>query len=111
MGRLKDLLFVEKNPKPAQVPQAPTPPVPYLQASPSYWFETNIRNFIALPPLHILKNIEKAKKEFTEFRVVTVTVAKSKILDPLIIAYKKDSDIKYLIDYWDKDIDPTELVK
>jgi len=48
-------------------------------------------------------------------RIVTVEISDvrpvSKINDPLVIGIKKNSNIRYLIDWWDKDIDPTELIK
>jgi hypothetical protein len=71
------------------------------------WTETPLSHAQFCPPPHVLKSIKEAKKDFDEIRIVTV----EEVDDPLVVGYNKHDSNRYLIDWWDKDIDPTELVK
>lgn len=75
------------------------------------WNEENIQDCTLNPPEHVLKSIIKAKKDFNQIKIVTIKFDKYKLPDPLVIGKRKNSNIRYLIDWWDKDIDPTELIK
>lgn len=69
------------------------------------WLETPVNKFDCQPPLHVLENIQKAKNNFDELFVVTV----NEVRDPLIVGRNKGSNRRYLIDWWDNDINVDEI--
>lgn len=71
------------------------------------WNETRVGDFIGTPPQHVLDAVIRARKSFQDIRIVTVGYEDSPIPDPLVVGVK--SGRRFLIDYWDKDIDPTEI--
>lgn len=75
------------------------------------WRETSITDYPGLIPEHVLDAAIKAKNAgYDDLRVVTIEEKHSPIppyVDPLLVAFKNKR--RFLIDYWDKDIDPTEL--
>lgn len=75
------------------------------------WIETPVNEARYLPPEHILSSIEKARKTFKDIRIVTIDSIPTQIKDPLVVGLRGKDPIRYLIDWWDKDIDPTLLVK
>ena len=72
------------------------------------WIETPISLYTGIPPMHVLKSIKKAKNIFTDIKIVTINDVE--VLDPLVIGVKKDNRNRFLIDWFDHDIDPTELI-
>jgi hypothetical protein len=73
------------------------------------WKETDIKNFVGTPPKHVLESVIKNKHLFD--KIVIVTINKEKVVDPLVVGIKNNDPNRYLIDWWDKDIDPSELIK
>jgi len=73
------------------------------------WIETPINMYVGAPPKHVLESVIKAKKEFDE--IVVVTLSDIRVIDPLVVGIKKNNKNRFLIDWWDHDIDPAELVK
>lgn len=72
-----------------------------------HWVETCIKDFKCHPPKHVLESIIKAKPDFDEIKIVTI----EEVLDPLVVGIKKNDPDRYLIDYWENDIDPSELIE
>lgn len=72
------------------------------------WIETPIENFVGLPPKHVLESIKEKKDLFDEIVVVTID-EKTMINDPLICGRRKNDPNRYLIDWYDNDIDITEI--
>lgn len=75
------------------------------------WNETPIDMYPGVPPKHVLNRVQEAKKDFKHFAIVTVTVEEVPIPDPLVVGIKDGCDDRFLIDWWDKDIDPLELLQ
>jgi len=73
------------------------------------WHEVSISDYKFLPPTHILNKIIQERPNFDELRIVTVSVGVNPVKDPLLIGIKNGR--RFLIDWWDNDIDPTELMK
>lgn len=75
------------------------------------WLERDLNTYPGFMPEHVLDAAIKAKAAgYQDLRVVTIDEQRSVVppyVDPLLIAYKNKR--RYLIDYWDKDIDPTEI--
>lgn len=71
------------------------------------WEETPIENFVGKPPIHVLKSIKEKKHLFD--KIVIVTIDEKEVVDPLVCGLKKKDPNRYLIDYWDKDIDISEI--
>jgi hypothetical protein len=71
----------------------------------TYWVEQDITKCRMFPPEHVLTSIEKAKKDFDEIKIATV----EHMRDPLVVGINKGDRIRYLIDWWDDDIDITKL--
>lgn len=75
------------------------------------WREADITEYPGFMPEHVLDAAIRAKQSgYTDLRIVTIEEEQAVVppyVDPLLIAYKGKR--RFLIDYWDKDIDPTEL--
>jgi hypothetical protein len=76
------------------------------------WAEDELGRYDGIPPMHILKTAQKYKDEFA-LRIVTCRVEEREVIpisipDPLLIGIK-DND-RFLLDWWEKDIDPMELI-
>lgn len=76
------------------------------------WNEEPIELYVGTPPLHVLSALEKAQelKLFEHYSVCTIKISRHiPDPDPILVGYRgKD---RFLIDWWDKDIDPTDLIK
>ena len=71
-----------------------------------YWQERNISECRHMrPPLHVLRTINRYKNEFYTLKIVTVEEVKY----PLVVGIMKDDDTRYLLDWWDNDIDITQI--
>jgi hypothetical protein len=75
------------------------------------WKERDISEYGGYPPKHVLENVIKAKSEhFDRIKVVTIEEESvPKIIDPLVVGIKFGSENRHLIDWWDTDIDITEI--
>lgn len=73
------------------------------------WKETDINKFKCTPPIHILNSIKDAKDKFDELKIVTVHIEEIILLDPLVVGINKNNSDRYLIDWWDKDIDISQI--
>ena len=69
------------------------------------WVERSVEETKAFPPEHVLESIKRARSKFNHIRIVTV----EEIPDPLVVGINDGDDTRYLIDWWDKDIDPTKI--
>jgi len=75
------------------------------------WREENINFQTFFPPEHVLDSIQRAKKDFDQIKIVTIEEREiPPVPDPLVVGLKNGDDTRYLIDWWDTDIDPSELV-
>ena len=70
------------------------------------WKEHKIEEFKCTPPLHVLTSIREATDKFDALRIVTINI--EDIKDPLVVGINKNNSDRYLIDWWDEDI---EIVK
>jgi len=70
------------------------------------WDEQPIDSCKMTPPIHVLDSILREKSKFSYLRIVTV----KNIKDPLVVGINEGDSNRYLIDWWDTDIDPSELV-
>ena len=71
------------------------------------WVERDIKECKMKPPQYVLKSIIKAREDFDEIKIVTI----EEVFDPLVVGIKENDPDRYLIDWWEKDIDPSELIK
>lgn len=69
------------------------------------WVESQIEETVAFPPTHVLNSIQRAKPLFNFIRIVTV----EEVFDPLVVGINKNDQTRYLIDWWEKDIDPSQI--
>lgn len=69
------------------------------------WVLSKVKEFKCTPPVHVLNSIIEAKKKFDYIRIVTV----EEVLDPLVVGINKNNPDQYLIDWWDDDIDVSEI--
>jgi len=75
------------------------------------WIETDPDKYDGDPPVRILQKMVEHKDKFDELKFVTVEVEQKVTYgmpDPLLIGIKNGK--RFLIDWWDNDIDPSELV-
>jgi hypothetical protein len=72
------------------------------------WNETPIQNYIGTPPEHVLKSIIEKKNLFNEIMIVTLDET-IQVKDPLVVGIKENDTNRYLIDWWDNDIDIPEI--
>ncbi len=75
----------------------------------SVWRCTPIEQYDGIPPNHVITAAARAKDEFDKMFVVTVECGEKFPVDPLLVGVKFDDPNYYLIDWWDNDIDPTQL--
>jgi hypothetical protein len=73
------------------------------------WYEEPLEGANYLPPAHVLDSTYRAKDKFDEIRIVTIREEDAPLPDPLVVGKMNGSSDRYLIDWWDKDIDPSEL--
>lgn len=73
-----------------------------------YWIEMDVEGYMGTPPTYILEKIIAEKKKFDEIKIV-VLKHKEVLPDPLLIGRNKNDENRYLIDWWDTDIDPSEI--
>jgi hypothetical protein len=72
------------------------------------WNETPIKNYIGTPPEHVLKSIIEKKNLFDRIMVVTLDET-IQVKDLLVVGIKENDTNRYLIDWWDNDIDISEI--
>jgi hypothetical protein len=73
------------------------------------WKQVFVSNYEGFPPAHILNRMIAERSNFDHLMFVTVSVNENAVPDPLLIGVKGSN--RYLLDWWNDDIDPTELMK
>ncbi len=73
------------------------------------WNEQKLINCFLNPPEYVLDSIIKSKKDFNDIRIVTINIEENLVPDQLVVGIRENSNIRYLIDWWDKDIDISEI--
>jgi len=69
------------------------------------WKETDIKCYKGFPPERVLNSIEAAAPYFDSLKIITIENVK----DPLVIGRRIEDNNRYLIDWWENDIDPFNI--
>lgn len=73
------------------------------------WEEFKLQKCNDLPPLYVLENIDKAKDKFDIISIVKIQDETVKFFDPLVVGRNHGDKNRYFIDYWDNDIDVSQI--